>query len=102
MANSGLDVGLGRLQSLLTECLLKGLLDFGCTDTAAGDEWLAQWYDSRGQQLVQELGSMYFSFGGGDTKLADRVAFIHILIDYHWVQLRVNIIEGPTSFAHWS
>ena len=43
MANSGFDVGLGRLQSLLSECLLKGLLDIGCTDTVAGDEWLAHW-----------------------------------------------------------
>ena len=96
MANSGLDVGLGRLQSLLSECLLKGLLDIWCTDTVAGDEWLAHWYGSTGQQLVQEPGSMHFTFGGGDTKLADRVVFIHILIDYHWVQLRVNVIEGPT------
>ena len=39
---------------------------------------------------------MQFTFGGGDTKLADRVAFIHILIDYRWVQLRPNFIEGPT------
>ena len=77
MANSGLDVGLGRLQSLLSECLLKGLLDIGCTDTVAGDEWLAHWYGSTGQQLVQEPGSMRFTFGDGDTKLADRVVFIH-------------------------
>ena len=96
MANSGLDVGLGRLQSLLSECLLKGLLDIGCTNTVAGDEWLAHWYESTGQQLVQEPGSIHFTFGGGDTKLADRVVFIHMLIDYHWVQLRLNIIEGPT------
>ena len=96
MANSSLDVGLARLQSLRSACLLKGLLDIGCTDTVAGDEWLAHWYESTGQQLVQEPGSMHFTFGGGDTKLADRVVFIHILIDYHWVQLRVNVIEGPT------
>ena len=55
MANSGLDVGLGRLQSLLTECLLKGLSDIGCTDTVAGNKWLAQWYESTGQQLVKSL-----------------------------------------------
>ena len=98
MANSGLDVGLGRLQSLLTECLLMGLLDIGCTYPVAGAEWLApaHWYESTGQQLVQEPGSMHFFFGGGDTERADRVVFIHILIDYHWVWLQVNVIEGPT------
>ena len=39
---------------------------------------------------------MHFPFGGGDTKLADRVVFIHILIDYHWVQMWVKVIDGPT------
>ena len=94
MANSGLDAGFRRQQSLLTECLLRGLLDIGCTDAVAGNEWLAHWYESTGQQLVQQPGSMYFTFGGGDTKLADRVLFIHILIDYHWDHLRVNGIEA--------
>ena len=69
MANSGFDVGLGRLQSLLSACLLKEVLEIGCTDTVADDEWLAHWYGSTGQQLVQEPGSMHFTFGGGDTKL---------------------------------
>ena len=75
---------------------MKGLLDIGCTDTIAGDEWLAHWYESTGQQLAQKPGSMHFKFGGGDTKLADRVIFNHILMDYHWVQLRVNVIGGLT------
>ena len=96
MPNYGLDVGLGWLQRLLTDCLLKGHLDIGCTDTMAGAEWLAHCYESTAQQLVQEPGSMHFTFGGGDTKLADLVVFIYILIDYHWGQLRLNVIDGPT------
>ena len=40
MAHSRLDVGFGHLLSLLTECLLKGILDIRCTDTVGGDEWL--------------------------------------------------------------
>ena len=38
MANSGFDVGLDCLQGLLTECLLKGLLGIGCTNTEAGSD----------------------------------------------------------------
>ena len=39
---------------------------------------------------------MHFTFGGGDTKRADRVVFIPVFIDYHGVQLRVNVIDGST------
>ena len=55
----------------------------------------AHWYEFTGQQLAQESGSMHFTLGAGDTKLADRVVFIHILINSPWVQLRLKVIGGP-------
>ena len=83
MVNFGLDVGLGRRQSLLTDCLLRALLGIACTYNVAGNEWLAQWYESIGQQLVQEPRSMHLMLSGSATKLADGVVFFHILINWH-------------------
>ena len=44
----------------------------------------------------KSVAPLHVTFVGGDTKLADRVVFLHMLIDCRWVQLRVNFIECPT------
>ena len=97
------------LHKLCSECLGRGIIDLGCTDTMCGEFWLRHYLPKLGTDRADIRGcdsNAWFVFGDGGTKSAlyrvdlplqigGRVQFLST----QWVSGETPLLIGGRSFS---